>query len=376
MRAFVLISGLATGGAEKVTVHFLRQLRRTEHQAGICTLTRRHDGPLARETETAGIARTDLGARRLADPRALVRLLRLLQREDPDIIHAHGQDASILAAAARLITARPLVITRHVLDEPEGSLRQMCRARLALSALRHADSVIAVSHATAGRLSGLTALSPKKIRIIPNGISLEPFLASDLQARGQQLRERLGLSAEERVVLIPAVLREGKGHEVMLAALPGMQRAIGSLRLVFAGNGNREAALREQAKPFGDKVLFLGNFSDIPLLLSACDLAVLPSMSEALPTVLIEAAAAGRAVVATRVGGTAEVVKEHFTGLLVRPNDPEALAAAIVNLLQDPKRLQAFGAAARKHALENCSMELQVQRTLELWSEIIDRRVS
>ena len=128
--------------------------------------------------------------------------------------------------------------------------------------------------------------------------------------------------------------------------------------------------------PFGDKVLFLGNFFDMPLLLSACDLAVLPSMSEALPTVLIEAAAAGRAVVATRVGGTAEVVKEHFTGLLVRPNDPEALAAAIVNLLQDPKRLQAFGAAARQHALENFSMELQVQRTLELWSEIIDRRVS
>ncbi|MBN1569683.1 MAG: glycosyltransferase family 4 protein [Acidobacteria bacterium] len=373
-RALALISGLPTAGAEKVTVGFLRRLHGTEHRVSICTVTSRHDGPLAKEIEASGVVRHDLGACRLADPLALVRLLRLLRYEQPDIIHAHGQDASILGATARLVSPHPLIITRHVLDEPQGNIRQKCRAQMTLLALRRADSVIAVSKAAAHRLSDIAGLPRPKIRIIPNGIDLEPFVASDLPARGRQLREKLRLSPNAFVVLMPAALREGKGHEVALAAMPRLKEMIPGLRLLFAGSGACEFALKQQAKPFGDRVLFLGDFSEMPILLSACDLVILPSMSEALPTVLIEAAAAGRAVVATRVGGTPEVVKENCTGLLVPPNDPDALAAAVGDLANNPKQLKAFSEAARAHARENFSLELQVRRTLELWSEIMDRR--
>src|SRR3989442_15866235 len=99
-RPLVLLSGLATGGAERVTVSFVRRLRAMGMDVAVCTLTARVDGPLAAELRATGVPRHDLGARRLVDLRALVRLRRLLKRERPDGGHAHGQDASILAAPA------------------------------------------------------------------------------------------------------------------------------------------------------------------------------------------------------------------------------------------------------------------------------------
>jgi glycosyltransferase involved in cell wall biosynthesis len=375
MRALVLISGLATGGAERVTVSFLRRLVATGHQASACTVTDRHDGPLALELASSGIRRHDLRAARLSDPRALVRLIRLVKREQPDIIHAHGQDASILAAAVRGVSHSPLIITRHVLDEPRNSWRQACRAQIALIAMHKADSVVAVSAAAAARLVELNKSTWREIRVIPNGIELQPFRAADLPVRSSELRRRLGFELQDRVVLLPAALREGKGHDVLLAALPLLQRRIPELRVAFAGSGDREVILRENSRPFGNAVRFLGDFTDMPALYHASDLIVLPSHSEALPTALIEAAAAARPVVATQVGGTAEVVSRNRTGMLVPPNDPRELATAIVEMLNSPERLKAYGHAARVHAERNFSIDLHVERTLKLWSEVMERRV-
>jgi glycosyltransferase involved in cell wall biosynthesis len=373
MRALVLISGLATAGAERVTVNFLRHLHGTEHRVDVCTLTSRHDGPLARELEHSGVARYDLGARRLADPGAFVRLLGLLKCLRPDIIHAHGQDAAILASAARLLTSKPLVITRHVMDEPRESRRDKLRARMTLWALSRADSVIAVSKAAADGLAKITKLPRPKIHVIPNGIELESFCAAELEESGLQLREKFGYDSNHRVVLLPAALRNGKGHDVFFAAIPRLRQQIPSLRVIVAGSGDQESNLRECARSFADCVLFLGECAQMPQLFHACDLVVLPSFSEALPTALIEAAASRRPVVATRIGGTPEVVDENRTGLLVRTNDPDALADAIIEMFKNPERLKTFGSAARAHAEKNFSIELQVARTLKLWSEVIHR---
>ncbi|HXF05576.1 MAG TPA: glycosyltransferase, partial [Blastocatellia bacterium] len=149
----ILLSSLATGGAERVTVSFLRRLQQRGMEALVCTVTARHDGPLAAELSSSGVRRYDLGARRLADPLAAWRLLRLLRRQPIALVHAHGQDASILGAAVRSLVGVPLIITRHVLDEPSVTWRQRLRARLALWAIRQADAVVAVSSAAADRLA-------------------------------------------------------------------------------------------------------------------------------------------------------------------------------------------------------------------------------
>jgi glycosyltransferase involved in cell wall biosynthesis len=371
LRPLVLLSGLATGGAERVTVSFVRRLRAMGIDVSVCTVTARQDGPLAAELSAAGVPRHDLGAARLADPRGLVRLGRLLARERPDVIHAHGQDAAILAAAARQFHPFPLVITRHVMEEPTTSLRERLRALAACVAFRRADAAVAVSHAVAQRLAQLSGVPHRSIHVIPNGIEVESFDRSSAERR-IELRAALSAGPDDSLVLVPAVLRDGKA--LVLRAVPALRARVPTARVLVAGGGEREAALRSQARALGDgmadAVRFLGPRTDIPDLLAACDLVVLPSAAEALPTALIEAAAAGRPVVATRVGGIPEVVVDGVSGLLVPPCNPAALADSIATLLFDRARARLYGAAARGIARSRFSVDTHVARTLDLWEAL------
>jgi glycosyltransferase involved in cell wall biosynthesis len=213
--------------------------------------------------------------------------------------------------------------------------------------------------------------------VIENGIELERFAGGAPGAR-QRVRAALGAGPDEPLVLVPAALRDGKGHDVLLQALPDLRSRVPGVRVLFAGAGEREAALRRAARPLGDAVQFLGLRTDIPDLLSGCDLVVLPSatradgtIEEALPTVLLEAAAAGRAVVATRISGIPEIVVDGRTGLLVPPNDPAALADAIATLLLDGARARAYGAAARQLAQQRFAIETQIARTQTLWASLV-----
>ena len=373
VRALVLLSGLATGGAERVTVAFARRLKAMSLPAAVCTVTARHDGALAAELAEAGVVRHDLGARRLADPRAPWRLARLLARERIGIVHAHGQDASIVAAAARSLSGFVLVVTRHVMEEPAATWRQRLRARLACAAFRRADAVVAVSDAAARKLAEIARIPLEAVRVLPNGIDVTAFDGAGPELRAAARRE-LGLAPGDPLVLVPAVLRDGKGHDILLQAVPALLARVPSVRVVMAGGGERERELRESARPLGDAVRFLGPREDMRELLAACDVVALPSLTEALPTALMEAAAAGRPVVATRVGGVPEVVDDGRSGILVPARDPAALAHALAALLADPARARAYGEFARRRARERFGIELQVERTLALWRDLVAPR--
>jgi len=372
VRPLLLVSSLAAGGAERVVVSLACRLAQRGHEAAVCTLTSKCDTHLADELREAGVIRYDLAARRLTDSGAALRYLRLLSRSGVDVVHAHGQDAWILASLARRLTTVPLILTRHVLDEPAETWRQSLRRRCALDAVRQADAVVAPSSATADRLAELAGICASRIHVIPNGIDLKRFQPA-ANAR-ERLRRALGCPAHERLLLTPAVLRQGKGHEVLLDAIPALRRSVPDVKVVFAGAGDRESELRERAQPYGERVVFLGHREDLPDLLAACDLVVLPSYSEALPVALIEAAAAGRPMVATGVGGTADIVAHGVNGLLVPPGDPGALAEAIAGVLSEEERLQAFGQAARMMARHKFSLDGHVDRKLELWSNVAQAR--
>jgi glycosyltransferase involved in cell wall biosynthesis len=371
VRPLVLVSGLAPGGAERVVVSLLVRLQRGGLSTPICTVTSRHDGPLAAELTGGGVDRRDLGARRLADPRALVRLVRLLRSKRFDLIHAHGQDATILGAAAARVRRTRLVITRHVLEEPGDGWRQRARAGLTLRAFRSADTPVAVSRAAAQRLSRLARLPAEAIRVLPNGIDVDAYASPDPERARARLCGELSIPGDARLVLLPAVLRPGKGHDTLLEALPALEARSGRVRVLLAGAGELEEELRRKAERHADLLHFLGHRTDMPELMAAADLVILPSQAEALPTVLIEAAAAGRPVVATRVGGVPEVVKDGRTGILVPPGDPVALAEAVTSLLNDPERRSAFGERAARVARDRFSLDRQAERTVALWEDTI-----
>jgi glycosyltransferase involved in cell wall biosynthesis len=373
-RPLVLISGLAPGGAESVTVSFLRRLKNAGREVPLCTVTSRLDGPLAEDVRLAGVKRYDLGASRLADAGALARLSALIRRGRFDVVHAHGQDATILAALACAIHRVPLVVTRHVLGEPMAGWRQRVRARGMTVSLRRASAIVAVSRATAMALQP-SGIPPQRVRVIHNGIELERY-ATDGTAAGQRIRAEWGFGSGDPLILVPAVMRDGKGHDLLLDAMPRIIGQMPRARLLLAGTGPLEPALRERARVYGAAVVFLGHRHDVPALLGAADLVVLASQSEGLPTVLMEAAAAGRPVVSTRVGGVDEVVVDRRTGLLVSPGDAAGLAAAVVTVLQDRGLADALGGAARAEAEARFGIDAQVKRTCDLWREIAARHAA
>ena len=299
------------------------------------------------------------------------RYFQLLRSNQIDLVHAHGQDAAILAAAGRFLGETPLVITRHVLEEPADDWRQRIRARLALAAFRKADAVIAVSSAVADCLAELTKMSRSRVEVIHNGIELERFDQPDLLKRRGELRRCLGFTPDGFLILCVSVLRPGKGHDTLLAALPKILEQYPNARLLLAGSGPEESNLRLRARAFGECVAFLGNQQDIPELLAASNLVVLPSYSEALPTCLIEALAAKRPVVATRVGGTEEIIQPGKTGLLVPARDPGALAEAIVSLLGSPTRAQQLALQGQRYVKQKFSIDFQVEKTHALWDRVL-----
>jgi glycosyltransferase involved in cell wall biosynthesis len=370
MRPLVLLSSLASGGAEQVTVAFLRALAEEGQHVPLCTLSNRRDDAPALEVGESGIVRHDLGARRLLDFRAFLRLLSLIRCERIDLVHAHGQDAAILGSWARPFGKFRFIVTRHVLDEPVGDRRQRIRAQQSLGAFRRADAAVAVSRAAADRLATLARLPLERIRVITNGIRLERFDPGSSGIHANGLRGSLGVGLSEPLVVVPAVLRPGKGHDVLLDSVPLVQERFPSARFALAGGGELEGELKVRAQNLGSAVLFLGHRRDIPELMAASDLVVLPSRAEALPTVAMEAAAAGRAMLASRVGGVEEVVSDGVTGIMVPPGDPRALAESMVALLGDPERRNALARAARLRALEEFGIETQVKRTLALWDEV------
>ena len=374
MRPLVLLSSLATGGAERVTVSFVRRAHERGVPIALCTLQSRDDGPLARELAEAGVPRHDLDAKRLVDPSALVRYMRLLRRESIDVVHAHGQDAAVMAwMARRLARSRvPYAVTRHVMAETGafGGARGMIRSRLAGAAFRGADLRVAVSSAVA------RAAGDKDTRILRNGIDVERFDAPDVRARRDALREALGIPHAARVVVTVAVLRQGKGHARLLEAWPRVLEWAPGAVLLLAGDGELMPALRTLARDLGPSVRFLGARQDIPELLAASDVACLPSLSEALPTSLMEAAAAGLPTVATDAGGTEDVVLHGETGLLLPLHDtggadPDELARSLALLLNDPDRARAMGETARERARELFTIDRQVDETLDAWRELL-----
>jgi glycosyltransferase involved in cell wall biosynthesis len=183
------------------------------------------------------------------------------------------------------------------------------------------------------------------------------------------LREGIVGDRNVPLVLVPARLHEQKGHRYLLRAIVEIPGA----HFALAGDGPERAALEAQAHDLGieERVSFLGYRDDVGALLSACDLVVLPSLYEGLPVALLEAMAAQRPVIATRIGGTDELVASGRTGLLVEPRDPVALAVAIRSLLADPATARLLAERASVVVKTRFSAEAMCGRVSKVYRELL-----
>jgi len=289
------------------------------------------------------------------------------------VIHSHGYKESFVGVAARLSiprSRRPFhVRTQHGAPEvvaPSPGLKS--RAYLALDRLvvRHAvDRVIAVSREIEARLAARVGAS--RVTRIVNGIEA-PVVDAERAARARRL---FGAGGGALLVGAAGRFQKVKGYDVLIDAFGLVPLSIDA-RLVLFGDGPERAALeaRAGAHPDPSRVVFAGHVDDIASGLAAVDLLVVPSRHEGMPMTLLEGMALGRAIVASNVGGIPEAVVDGVSGVLVAPEDPAALAAAIVRLLGDAALRERLGTAARERALAEFSADRMARETAALYHEL------
>jgi glycosyltransferase involved in cell wall biosynthesis len=310
-----------------------------------------------------------------ADQRAITELTRLANRYRPDLVHTHLAKAGALGrSVARRIKASGVVhmFHGHVLEgyfaSPANSAFVLAERRLA----RRTDALVAVSDATRDDLLALGIGKPAKWHVLPYALDLAPLLEPGVTA--DEARGRLGLPEGVPTVGIVGRLVPIKNHVLFLEMAERISATRPDAVFVVAGDGELRSVLEaEAARTLGDRVRFLGWSTDLPTLYAALDVVVMTSLQEGTPVALIEALAAGRPVVATDVGGVADVVEDGANGFLAASGDAEGLARRVLDLLGDGDRRRSMGETGRAGVAERHSASRVADRTAELYQEILGR---
>ena len=354
------------GGSEQVLLQLLASLDRAKWRPVLLHHPEPGLARLVREARASGVPTRAVA--RVTDANMLLRLpglLRAVGAERPAVFHAHlnwplACKFGLVAAAFRRVPA--VVATVHLFVE--GLMNR--NVRLQMRAVGAAvDRYLAVSQHVRDRLAAVVRLPERKLRVVPNGIDPAPFA----RAADPALRARLAGSADRPLVFTAARLSPQKGLDVLVSAAALVPEAL----FVVAGEGLERAALEARAEALGvaQRVRFLGARDDVPELLAVCDLFVLPSLVEGLPLSVLEAMAAAKPVVATRIGGTVEAVLDGETGVLVPPGDASALATAIRSLLADPVRARRTGEAGRDRLRARFTAHAMVDGVSAAYEEVL-----
>lgn len=349
----VFLTSFDSGGTERQMIELARRLDRRRFEVHVACFHKRGAWLPRVESEVSGIA--EFPIRGFGNPTALRRagaFVRWCRAHRIAVVQA----ADIYANAFALPAARLAGVSVRV-----GSRREVHPSRgRVLEALQRfgysqADRVVANSEAGASRLR-LEGVEERRIAVVRNGLDLAPF-AIRASPRGRH-----------RVVTV-ARFRPEKAHEVLLAAISRLRGDWPDVEVWLAGDGPREPALRALAHELkiADAVRFLGHRDDVPELLAQCDVFVLPSRIEAAPNAVLEAMASGLPVIASRVGGVPEAITHGVNGILVHPDDPDALAGALGSLFADPSSAERIGRAGRSHVESNYSFDRMVSSFEQLY---------
>jgi glycosyltransferase involved in cell wall biosynthesis len=362
LKVLQLIPTLDRSGAEKQMVLLACGLPRDRFRVEVAALTRL--GPLEAELRAAGVPTTLIGKRHKVDPLAFARLVRFLKDRRFDVVQTWIFAADTYGRLAARRAKVPVVVTAEMaVDLWKGGIELAIDRRLA----RWTDRVVGNSRAVVEfyRRAGIPA---DRLACIPSGIGDEEPPPVD----PAEVRAGLGLPADAPLALFAGRLAAQKGVDDLLKALDLLQHVRPDLRTLIVGDGPLRARLEEAARAFrlDDAVRFLGHRDDVPRLLAAADLLVLPSYYEGLPNVVLEAMRSRKPVVATAAPGTTEVVADGRTGLLVPVRKPTALAEAIRTVVADPALARRLGDAGRARAEAEFRAETMVARFAELYEQL------
>jgi len=358
LRIAHLIECDGPGGAERVLVHLATRLQ-AAGAYNVAILPEHGEGWLARQLTGSGVAIEHFQLNRPVSPACARSLARVFRRHEIAVAHSHEFSMAVYGAWASWLAGVHHVITMHGSRYYAGRLqrRVAMRAAVALS-----SATVTVSESLAGHLCSDLHLSPDRISVVANGVDHR-------EPDGVTLRDELRLSPHDRLLVAVGNLYPVKGHRYLIEALARLAPRHPGLHLAISGRGELEDSLRSQARALGvgDRVHLLGLRADVPAILAAADVFVHPSVSEALPLALLEAMFAGRPIVASNVGEIAVALGRGQAGLLVEPEVPAALAAALERILTDPVLADSLATCARRRAEDEYDVQQMVARYVSLY---------
>jgi glycosyltransferase involved in cell wall biosynthesis len=374
LRVVFLIGTLEVGGTERQLVELASRLDRQRFEPVIYCLAA--PGPLAEEARRRGVEVQSAhlkGLRPWTHPfrfaRQVLRIYPDLRAMAPDILHAFLFHAyTIGALLSRLLHPKVFVSSRRSL----GHFKANRRAALMLERMTNQVADIVVANAEAVRRDAIAqeGLAPGRVIVIHNGVEIPA--AADAPV----VRRHLNLAADRVVVAVVANFIAYKGHDCFLTAWRQVVDAVPDAVALLIGEGPTRAKIEARGAELrlAGTLRFLGSRTDVGVLLCAVDLVVHPSQQEGFSNAILEAMAAGCPVVATDVGGNAEAVIEGTTGLLVPPNDPLALAAAMERLLRRPDERRRFGDAGRRRVEQCFGMDRMTIAYEQVYSAVVERK--
>lgn len=367
MKILLLANHFNTGGISTYLLTLIKGYVTQGHQVFVAT----SGGDCVTEAE-------GLGARHILVPgfnvkcachpglfAGVMALSRIVKDGSIDILHAQTRVTQSVAAWVGFLSGRPCVSTCHGFFKP-----RIFRILVPLWGRR----VIAISGPVAKHLTKDLWVSSSKVVLVPHGIDSRKFFPATSE-QYQALRQRFGFGSSPLVGII-ARLSDVKGHAYLIEAMNEMVHGMPGVKCLIVGEGPLEQELKAQVAHLRleASVKFLKTSGQASEILPMFDVFVMPSLQEGFGLSVMEAQACGVPVVASRVGGLMEAVKDGETGMLVPPRDHLALADALIKVLADKNLASRLGLAGREWIVKNFAMDEMVQRTLGVYADVLKQK--
>lgn len=370
---FFLVDSFEIGGTETQAVELALRLDPARYAVTLGCL--RMSGPLLAKLNgsTVSVMEWDAGGG-VNSPRGIYQILRLarfLRRGRFDVVHAHDLWSNLLAIPAAWLARVPVIISSR------RDLAHLAwytpRRRKFLRRLQSLSSAVLVnSGQISEQLVHEDGFRPEFIHIVHNGIDFDRF-SRLVSERGRVFP---GLQNCKLIVCTGNMHSDVKGHPTLIEAARNVCGKFPQVKFVLIGDGKKRAEFEAKVSELGlqSNFLFLGSRQNVPEILACCDIAVLPSQAEGFSNALLEYMAAGLPTVATAVGGNPEVIESGLDGLLVKPDDPVALAGAILSLLENPNFASQLGSAGRERVRRHFNFAQLTSNVDALYTELLQAR--
>ena len=364
LRVMHVVVGLGLAGMEKVIVDGLKRFDRKKIISSVCCIIAR--GSLADKLEESGIRVFELGnGISVLDRIISLKLMKLFKQEKIDIVHSYSGVYRDACMGAKLAGIPINIHTDQGKFYPDTQWTRWNHRFFSL----FRDKVVTVSEELKDFLIDEVGIRPGKIMINYNGVDIKDH---ELGIDPLKKRQELGLDGGRLVIGIVARLVPVKDHKTLFLSAKMVFESVPEGVLLVIGDGPLRGDLEDFSQKLGisEKIKFLGLRKDVAELMTICDLFVLSSLSEGTSLTLLEAMATGKPVVATNVGGNPELVEDGVTGLLVPPKNPEKLAEAIIEVLNDKGKRETMGKAGRNRVATHFSIEKMVEGYENLYFDL------